>query len=86
MTKEQEEAIEKLEHVNRYYDCNNYYSRYELDCIETVLNMIKEKDKKTKRLKKENANLKMLLIDVASENNHLLKVIKKLKKYGGTED
>lgn len=45
MTEEQEEAIEKLEHVNRYYDCNNYYSRYELDCIETVLNMIKEKDK-----------------------------------------
>lgn len=49
MTKEQEEAIEKLEYVNRYYDYNNYYSKYELDCIETVLNMLKEKDKEIKK-------------------------------------
>lgn len=58
MTKEQEEAIEKLEYVNRYYDCNNYYSRYELDCIETVLNMLKGKDKEIERLKKENEHWK----------------------------
>ena len=56
MTKEQEEAIEKLEHVNRYYDCNNYYSRYELDCIEIVLNMLKEKDKRIKELEEEKNN------------------------------
>lgn len=45
MTKEQEEAIEKLEYISRYYYYNNHYSRYELDCIETVLNMLKVKDK-----------------------------------------
>ena len=42
MTKEQEEAIEKLKYIDRYYDCNNYYSRYDLDCIEIVLNLIQE--------------------------------------------
>ena len=45
MTDEQEKAVEKLEYINRYYDCNNYYSKYELDCIEIVLNMLKEKDR-----------------------------------------
>ena len=42
LTKEQEEAIEKLKYIDRYYDCNNYYSRYDLDCIEIVLNLIQE--------------------------------------------
>ena len=54
MTNEQREAIEKLEYVNRWYDCNNYYSRYELDCIDTVLYLIKEQqeelDKKDKQI------------------------------------
>ena len=49
MTKEQEEAIEKLQYIDRYYDYNNHYSRYELDCIETVLNMLKEKDREINR-------------------------------------
>ena len=40
-----EEAIDRLEYVNRAYDCNNYYSRYDLDCIETVLNILENKDK-----------------------------------------
>ena len=58
MTEEQEKAIETLEHVNSYYNCNNYYSRYELDCIETALNMLKEKDKEIEKLKKENEHWK----------------------------
>ncbi len=41
----EEEAIEKLKYINMAYDCNNYYSRYELDCIETVLNLLEKKNK-----------------------------------------
>lgn len=48
--KELEEAIERLGHIEKYYDCNNYYSKYDLDCIETVL-------KELKRLQKENDKL-----------------------------
>ena len=40
-----EEAIERLKYIDRYYDCNNYYSRYDLDCIETVLNLLEKKDR-----------------------------------------
>lgn len=35
-----EEAIERLKYINMAYDYNNYYSRYDLDCIETALNLI----------------------------------------------
>ena len=51
MTKEQEEAIEKLRYVNRWYDCNNYYSRYELDCIDTVLSLIKAQQEEISKYK-----------------------------------
>lgn len=40
MTDKQKEAIERLKYINMAYDCNNYYSRYDLDCIETALNLI----------------------------------------------
>lgn len=51
MTNEQREAIEKLEYVNRWYDCNNYYSRYELDCIDTVLSLIKAQQEEISKYK-----------------------------------
>ena len=51
-----------------------------------IIMMLKERDKQIEILETENANLKRLLIDVANENNHLLKVIKKLKRYGGTNE
>ena len=41
----EEEAIERLKYIDMQYDCNNYYSRYDLDCIETVLNLLEKKDK-----------------------------------------
>ena len=41
MTDKQKEAIERLKYINMAYDCNNYYSRYDLDCIETALNLLK---------------------------------------------
>ena len=40
----EEEAIERLKYIDMQYDCNNYYSRYDLDCIETVLNLLEKKD------------------------------------------
>ena len=41
----EEEAIERLKYIDMQYDCNNYYSRYDLDCIETLLNLLEKKDK-----------------------------------------
>lgn len=47
MNKQLEEAIKRLEHIDRYYDCNNYYSKYDLDCIETVLKELKRLQEET---------------------------------------
>lgn len=51
-----------------------------------IILMIQERDKQIKLLESENTNLKKLLIDTLSENRHLLKVIKRLKRYGGTKE
>lgn len=56
----EEEAIEKLKYINMAYDCNNYYSRYELDCIETVLNLLENKDKQIEQYKNMLATNDML--------------------------
>ena len=45
MTTEQKEAIDRLNYINRAYDYNNYYSTYDLDCIDVVLNLIQEQEK-----------------------------------------
>lgn len=51
-----EEAIDRLEYVNRAYDYNNYYSRYDLDCIQILLSdykrVIKENEEKNKKKRK----------------------------------
>lgn len=83
MTKEQEEAIGKLEHVNRYYDCNNYYSRYELDCIETVLNMLKEKDKEIEHQIEKRNNQKAALAILNEKQKEMNKLINTVKSYKG---
>lgn len=51
-----------------------------------ILLLIQERDKQIESLETENANIKKLLIQQTEENRHLIKVIKKLKRYGGTED
>nr|DAH05183.1 MAG TPA: Speriolin N terminus [Caudoviricetes sp.] len=51
-----------------------------------IILMIQERDKQIKLLESENANLKKLLIQQIEENRHLIKVIKKLKRYGGTNE
>lgn len=52
MTTEQEEAIDRLNYINRAYDYNNYYSTYDLDCIDVVLNLIQEQEKEIEKYKK----------------------------------
>ena len=79
MTNEQREAIEKLEYVNRWYDCNNYYSRYELDCIETVLSLIKAQQEEISKYK---TLYERALSDVVKAD----KIIDLMADYIGKED
>lgn len=46
-----EEAIERLEYIDRTYSCNNYYCIWDLKCIETLLS-------EYKKLQKENEELR----------------------------
>ena len=48
-----EEAIDRLEYVNRAYDYNNYYSRYDLDCIQILLSDYKRVLKENEKLKNQ---------------------------------
>lgn len=43
-------AIERLKYINMAYDCCNYYSRYDLDCIETLLQYIEQLETNNKKL------------------------------------
>ena len=47
-----EEAIERLEYIDRAYSCNNYYSVYDLKCIEILLSDYKRVLKENEELKK----------------------------------
>lgn len=71
LTKEQEEAIERLKYIDRYYDCNNYYSRYDLDCIETVLNLIQEQQEKIEKTKEEKDNWKKSYYKLKEETSKI---------------
>ena len=63
-----EEAIDRLEYVNRAYDCNNYYSRYDLDCIEILLSDYKRVLKENEQLNAEVNNLKGKLDEINKTN------------------
>ena len=58
-----EEAIDRLEYVNRAYDYNNYYSRYDLDCIQILLSDYKRVLEINEVLLKENEELKNKIMD-----------------------
>ena len=58
-----EEAIDRLEYVNRAYDCNNYYSRYDLDCIQILLSDYKRVLEINEVLLKENKELKNKIME-----------------------
>lgn len=51
MTREQKEAIDRLNYINRAYDYNNYYSNYDLDCIDVLLNLVEEQEKEIEHWK-----------------------------------
>ena len=62
-----EEAIDRLEYVNRAYDCNNYYSRYDLDCIQILLSDYKRVLEINEVLLKENELLRQQ--NISYKNN-----------------
>ena len=55
-----EEAIERLEYIDRTYSCNNYYSIWDLKCIEIILSDYK-------RVLKENEELKLYNNSITSQ-------------------
>lgn len=52
-----EEAIERLEYIDRAYSCNNYYSVWDLKCIEILLSDYK-------RVLKENEELSYIISEI----------------------
>ena len=53
-----EEAIERLEYIDRAYNCNNYYSTWDLKCIEILLSDYKRVLKENEKLRTEVNSLK----------------------------
>lgn len=58
-----EEAIERLEYIDRAYSCNNYYSVWDLKCIEILLSDYKRILKENEELKQDrNNNYQMIAL------------------------
>ena len=89
----EEEAIERLKYIDMQYNCNNYYSRYDLDCIETVLNLLEKKDRQIEQYQNMLATNDMLHVlesqkkdkQIDLMSNYICcmaydKIIKKLKE------
>lgn len=53
-----EEAIERLEYIDRTYSCNNYYSIWDLKCIEILLSDYKRVLKENELLRQQNISYK----------------------------
>lgn len=68
----EEEAIERLKYIDRQYDCNNYYSRYDLDCIETVLNLLEKKDEEIERLRYIKKNFDYVVQKETEKKNKII--------------
>lgn len=68
-----EEAIERLKYIDMAYDCNNYYSRYDLDCISTVLSELESLKQEYNNELDEGLKMSELLKEQAKE-------IKKLRE------
>ena len=56
-----EEAIERLEYIDRTYSCNNYYSIWDLKCIEILLSDYKRVLKENEELKEDRDKFKKAL-------------------------
>lgn len=68
-----EEAIERLEYIDRTYSCNNYYSIWDLKCIEILLSNYK-------RVLKENELLRYQYELLRQQNISFKNNIHELKK------
>ena len=64
-----EEAIERLEYIDRTYSCNNYYSIWDLKCIEIILSDYKRVQKENEELKNDYENLNNSVV----VKNHCIK-------------
>ena len=80
MTTEQKEAIDRLNYINRAYDLNNYYSNYDLDCIDVVLNLIQEQEKEIEKYKKLYQKALDDAVVTAHDNMQKDKIIDELAK------
>ena len=80
MTTEQKEAIDRLNYINRAYDYNNYYSTYDLDCIDIVLNLIQEQEKEIEKYKKLYQKALDDAVVTAHDNMQKDKIIDELAK------
>lgn len=80
MTTEQKEAIDRLNYINRAYDYNNYYSTYDLDCIDVVLNLIQEQEKEIEKYKKLYQKALDDAVVTAHDNMQKDKIIDELAK------
>ena len=56
-----EEAIERLEYIDRTYSCNDYYSIWDLKCIEIILSDYKRVLKENKELQEDRNKFKKAL-------------------------
>ena len=63
-----EEAIERLEYIDRAYSCNNYYSVWDLKCIEILLSDYKRVLKENEQLNAEVNSLKGKLDEINKNN------------------
>lgn len=67
MTKEQEEAIKYLEMMLERMDFNQFGYVYAEDSLRTVLNMLKEKDKKIEKKDKQIKLMAQTILENTSE-------------------
>ena len=74
-----EEAIERLEYIDRTYSCNNYYSIWDLKCIEILLSDYKRVLKENEELRADNYELNNRISDLL-ENIPIQKVKDKIKE------
>lgn len=65
-----EEAIERLEYIDRTYSYNNYYSIWDLKCIEIILSDYKRVLKENEELEEENKSKQKAYDDCYCEYKH----------------
>ena len=80
-----EEAIERLEYIDRTYSCNNYYSIWDLKCIEIILSDYNRVLKENEELKADNYELNNRINDLL-DNISVQKVKDKIRHYQELQD